>query len=478
MAQNEQKVYISYAWGEETSEREAIVNQIDQSLQKRGLKIIRDKRDLGYKGSIRKFMDRIGEGDSIIVVISDKYLRSKNCMYEFVQISKNKQLADRIFPIILSDAKIYDAGDRLDYVEHWEKEKARLNKKLREMKDFSNLQSVQEELNDYDDFRDEIDGLAGLLKDMNTLNPNMHKDSDFSELFTAIEKRMKDLGAKLGPVIEGKTPVSGASPARKPIPVGMLVGGAAVLLVVAIFAFSTLGKRGSNASPTEGSTQPAAVVEPTNPVAAPTDLPTQAAVTVESAPTATATEPAPPSYFTEKFTSGIDPALWESFILGIGKPEKASVSESVTGIKFVLNDQYLSSYVLYKPIPYEDVVIRLRAANVGTINTNKVSLICRRTGNTWYEYSVTSGGLWNLEFYNGASTIIGTGATTALKSGQNINEYEMSCLGNAFSLKVNGQAVRTIKDDNLTEGQVGFSISSIQFFPVEIEIKQFEVAEP
>jgi hypothetical protein len=170
--------------------------------------------------------------------------------------------------------------------------------------------------------------------------------------------------------------------------------------------------------------------------------------------------------------------VWDSFILGDGKPEKASVSVSATGIRFALDDQNLTSYTLYKPITYADVVIRLRAVNVGTINTNEVSLICRRTGNTWYEFSVTSGGLWNLYYYTGVNTVIGTGAVTALKSGQNINEYEMTCLGNEISLKVNGQDVRTVKDDNLTDGQVGFSISSIQFFPVEIEVKQFEVAEP
>lgn len=192
MSDHEKAVFISYAWGEETSEREAIVNQLDQSLQKRGLRIVRDKRDLGYKGSIRKFMECIGEADSIIVVISDKYLRSKNCMFELVEILKNKEFADRIFPIVLADAKIYDASDRVDYVDHWEKEKARLNEKIRTLSDFSNLQSIQEELNDYTLFRTEIDGLTGILKDMNTLTPEKHRESDFNELYAAIEKRMKE----------------------------------------------------------------------------------------------------------------------------------------------------------------------------------------------------------------------------------------------------------------------------------------------
>ena len=59
---------------------EEIVNQIDEALQKQGIQIIRDKLDLGYKGSIIGFMERIGQGNCVILVISDKYLRSPNYM--------------------------------------------------------------------------------------------------------------------------------------------------------------------------------------------------------------------------------------------------------------------------------------------------------------------------------------------------------------------------------------------------------------
>ena len=88
----EHSVFISYAWGDE---REEIVNKIDQALQNKGLKIIRDKRDLEYKGSINEFMERIGRGDCVIVVVSDKYLRSPNCMYELVEIADNKDFQNR-----------------------------------------------------------------------------------------------------------------------------------------------------------------------------------------------------------------------------------------------------------------------------------------------------------------------------------------------------------------------------------------------
>ena len=42
MPDYEQAVFISYAWGKKDDEHEAIVNQLDKSLQKRRIKMIRD----------------------------------------------------------------------------------------------------------------------------------------------------------------------------------------------------------------------------------------------------------------------------------------------------------------------------------------------------------------------------------------------------------------------------------------------------
>ena len=201
MSDYEHSVFVSYAWG---GEREEIVNQIDQAMQARGIRIIRDKRELGYKGSIGEFMERIGRGNCVIVVISDKYLRSKNCMFELVEIAENKQFSDRIFPIILTDARIYDAVERLEYVEYWEKEKARLNERIRGLSDFANLQGIREDLDNYDRFRDRISGLTNTLKDMNTLTPDIHRESEFNELYVAIENRIKESreSPETEPVIE------------------------------------------------------------------------------------------------------------------------------------------------------------------------------------------------------------------------------------------------------------------------------------
>jgi internalin A len=184
----EQEVIISYAWGNESEE---IVDQIDQSLQKRGLNITRDKRDLGYKGSIKEFMERIGQGNCVIVVVSDKYLRSPNCMFELVEIADNKQFHDRIFPIVQADADIYDPVKRLGYVKYWEDKRNELATAMKTV-DPANLQGIRDDMDLYDRIRGKISALASTLKDMNTLTPEMHQDADFIHLYDAIEKRMKE----------------------------------------------------------------------------------------------------------------------------------------------------------------------------------------------------------------------------------------------------------------------------------------------
>ena len=186
MSDYERAIFISYAWG---GENENIVNQLDHVLQGRGLKVVRDKRNLEYKGSIGKFMERIGKGDCIIVVISDKYLKSPNCMFELVEIAGNKQFENRIFPIVLSDANIYKFKGQIQYIKHWEEQIKDLKEGLKDL-DPTNLQGIYEQLNLYDRIRDNISRLTAILSDMNTLTPDMHGESDFSALYEAIMERV------------------------------------------------------------------------------------------------------------------------------------------------------------------------------------------------------------------------------------------------------------------------------------------------
>ena len=113
---NQPEIFLSYAWG---GESETIVNDLDSAFKAKGIVLIRDKRDLGFKGMITEFMQRIGKGQAVVVVISDKYLKSPYCMFELLEIYRNLDFKERIFPIVLSDANIFDPEPRMEYYEVW-----------------------------------------------------------------------------------------------------------------------------------------------------------------------------------------------------------------------------------------------------------------------------------------------------------------------------------------------------------------------
>jgi len=183
-----QQVFISYAWGGESEE---IVNELDKAFQARGVTIVRDKRDVGFKGNIKSFMQDLGEGKAVVLVISEKYLKSPNCCFELVQIAKHGDFADRIFPIIFADAKIYDPADRLRFVEHWEKKKDELDEVMKRVS-AANMEGFREDIDLYAEIRALLPKLIDVLKNMNTLTPELHQQSGFSEIFNAVMAKLEE----------------------------------------------------------------------------------------------------------------------------------------------------------------------------------------------------------------------------------------------------------------------------------------------
>lgn len=187
------KIFFSYAWagpGDAGENREDIVNRLYQSLSDDGYQLVRDKTNLGYKGMISEFMRRIGKGNYIVVVISDKYLKSPNCMFELLEIYRNsesdvKKMRKKIFPVVLSDAKIYKPEDILDYVTFWKNKKEELNKKIAEA-GLEYAAAIVEDFTLYKEISNNIAVLSKLLKDMNALNPAMLSAENFLEVKKAI----------------------------------------------------------------------------------------------------------------------------------------------------------------------------------------------------------------------------------------------------------------------------------------------------
>jgi internalin A len=177
------EVFISYAWDKGNSE--AIANTIDQYFQAQGVTLIRDTRDLKLGDSAKEFMQWIGRGKCIIAVISDRYLKSRNCMYELVQINENARtneaFRDRVFPVVLPCAKIYDILDSMDYIDYWDQKISALDRRLKQSMSSANRTRAQSELNLFTQIRATIDTLTTNLYDMKTTNLDMEPDSTWED---------------------------------------------------------------------------------------------------------------------------------------------------------------------------------------------------------------------------------------------------------------------------------------------------------
>ena len=191
------EIFFSYAWGdkqEQGESREQIVNELYNSLKQDGCNVKMDKHDLGYKGMITEFMKRIGKGQFVVVAISDKYLHSEYCMYELLEIyrksnSETLELIEKIFPIVLDDAKIYTAEDEVDYIAFWEDSVKLLTEKLKNVNPANAIPQI-ENLRIRNEIANNIGTLCNVLRRMNTLNPALLSANNFSEIKKAIAERI------------------------------------------------------------------------------------------------------------------------------------------------------------------------------------------------------------------------------------------------------------------------------------------------
>ena len=258
---------------------------------------------------------------------------------------------------------------------------------------------------------------------------------------------------------------------RTSISRGLLIGIAAVaILGTAGLAIRALQK---NRAATAATATGEVVSLQNQPTDQSTTAPTAAAANVSNQTPAGSS-----GAFLTKFLSSSELRDWEYFPIGDGKRTRVDVSPSNDGLVFHIEDRDLSAYYVYEPAIYQDVVIRMQVENLGQ-NTNYVSLVCRRTNDTWYEFRIKAASLWQLYKYDGEYNQLVNGGTTAGKPGKAINEYEMRCIGNEISLRVNGQPESAYRDndDAYRQGQVGLSISTEDVFPIDIRVVEFEVSE-
>ncbi|MCY2964426.1 MAG: toll/interleukin-1 receptor domain-containing protein, partial [Planctomycetota bacterium] len=121
-------IFVSYAWGDNQTpagvERQLTVDQLCAKLKSWGWQVRRDNTELKQGEIISEYMKRLGRGDRIVVILSEKYLRSQYCMAELHYIYQRslgdqQEFLKRVVPMALADARFSTPEERLEHARHW-----------------------------------------------------------------------------------------------------------------------------------------------------------------------------------------------------------------------------------------------------------------------------------------------------------------------------------------------------------------------
>ncbi len=175
-------VYISYSW--KVEDRNETVERLLAACAEQGIEVKRDVDEIGYGDPIRKYMDELAAGGAIILVLSDPYFKSPNCMYELLEIYNHdrKKFRERIFPVVLKGTRFHKASDRLLYIRFWEEETKKLNSSCDDVSRINIGIDSHKELRKYAEVSNKIDDLLSLIGDMNHLTEEEHLKNGFSAL--------------------------------------------------------------------------------------------------------------------------------------------------------------------------------------------------------------------------------------------------------------------------------------------------------
>jgi internalin A len=187
-------ILVSYAWGNSASEagrqRAQVVDGLCKACETEGWQVVRDT-SMQYGDCISKFMKPISRADLILVVISEKYLRSEYCMAELHGIyqrslGEQDEFLRRVIVFTLDDAKIGTLEGRADHADYWKAAFEKIEPRIQSLgwQDYRRYKAMKNWYNDVGD-------ILATLNDV--LSPHTFEDivADNYQALRTMLKRQK-----------------------------------------------------------------------------------------------------------------------------------------------------------------------------------------------------------------------------------------------------------------------------------------------
>lgn len=197
-------VFLSYC-----QKDKGIADIIDTKLPQieRKIEITRDIRAVGYGESFSAFMQTIADKDFVISIVSDRYLKSRNCMYEVCELMRDRRFQEKLLFLVVNDedekycypddydqnekigAHIYDPIKQATYLKFWKKKESEMDKAIREINDPVISQNQNIELEIIRKIEVNIKDFMRDLSDRKGIGFEEMLTSNFKDMVTFIHKK-------------------------------------------------------------------------------------------------------------------------------------------------------------------------------------------------------------------------------------------------------------------------------------------------
>ncbi len=131
---------------------------------------------------------------------------------------------------------------------------------------------------------------------------------------------------------------------------------------------------------------------------------------------------------------------------------------------------------------FGDVRLEVDAGKLAGPDENRIGLICRSNGSSYYFFIVGSDGYYGLGlFKDNQATLLGQSAmqpSSAIKTGAAVNHLRFDCSGSRLTIYANGVQLAQAEDATLSHGDVGLLAGTFDQPGVDIVFDNFAVLKP
>ena len=179
--------------------------------------------------------------------------------------------------------------------------------------------------------------------------------------------------------------------------------------------------------------------------------------------------------FKEDFGKGIS-NYW-AYFLTLGKKDDVEISAQGEHLRISIAEQDTYAYLIYEKQIYKNVRIDAEITNQGN-NNNNVGLICRFSKEGWYEFNISSSGVYSIYAYdNKQYRLIQNGGSELIHMNKATNQYRAECYDNSLTLYINHEKVWQGQDATFTQGMIGISAAAKKYQPIKVDFEWIQVTK-